>query len=184
MDVVSPLVTNSEPAVFGDPSQRPLHDPSVPSQLLGALHTLPGYAALDASFSQSSRTLFVVVGFVGVKLLGSLPRPPPRTLDRPDAVYEVLEDHRIVYVRGGAAHCERDARSLDHKVALRARLSLIRRIPAGSRSPLLFWRGCSPSPKRRAPNLFARPPRDDPRGLDAASPILQPRATPSGAANR
>src|SRR5215210_2457419 len=137
MDVVSPLVTNSEPAVFGDPSQRPLHDPSVPSQLLGALHTLPGYAALDASFSQSSRTLFVVVGFVGVKLLGSLPRPAARTLDRPDAVYEVLEDHRIVYVRGGEAHCERDARSLDHKVALRARLSLIRRIRAGSRSPLL-----------------------------------------------
>jgi hypothetical protein len=134
--------------------------------------------------AQSSRTLFVVVGFVGVKLLGSLPRSAARTLDRPDAVYEVLEDHRIVYVRGGEAHCERDARSLEHKVALRARLSLIRRIRAGSRSPLLFWRACSPSPKRRAPNPFARPPPDDPRGLDAASPILQPRATPSGAANR
>jgi hypothetical protein len=63
MHIVSPLVTNGEPAVFGDPSQRPLHDPPVPSQLFGALHTLSGYAPVDASFSQSSRTLFVVVGF-------------------------------------------------------------------------------------------------------------------------
>lgn len=64
MDVVSTLVTNREPAVLGDPSQRPLYDPPVPSQLFGALHALSGYAALDAPFSQSSRTLFVVVGFV------------------------------------------------------------------------------------------------------------------------
>jgi len=69
MHIVSPLITNREPPVFGDPSQRPLHDPPVPSQLFGALHTLSGYAPLDASFSQSSRTLFVVVGCVGVYLL-------------------------------------------------------------------------------------------------------------------
>ena len=34
MHIVSPLVTNREPAVFDDPSKRPLHDPPVPSQLL------------------------------------------------------------------------------------------------------------------------------------------------------
>jgi hypothetical protein len=51
MDIVSLLVTNRQPAVFGDPSQRPLHDPPVASQLFGALQTLSGYAVLDASFS-------------------------------------------------------------------------------------------------------------------------------------
>src|SRR5918995_6681492 len=100
MDIVSPLVTNRELAVFGHPSQRPLHDPPVPSQLFGALHTLSGYAALDASFSQSSPTLFVVVGFVGMQFLGSLPRSGARTLDRLYGVNKVLEDHRIVYVGG------------------------------------------------------------------------------------
>ena len=136
MDVVSPLVTSRKPAVFGDPSQRPLHDPPVPSQLFGALHALPGYAALDASFPQNSRTLFVVIGLVGVKLLEPLPRPTPRALDRLDGVYEVLQEHRIVYVCGAEHHCERDALPVDHKVALRARFSLIRRIRAGSCSPL------------------------------------------------
>ena len=139
MYIVSLLITNRQPAVFGHPRQCPLHDPPVVSQLFGALQTLSGYAVLDASFSQSSRTLFTVVGFVGMQFLGSLPRPAARTLDRLDAVYKVLEDHRVMYLRGSEHHCERDAVSVDHKeVALRARLSLIRRIRAGtSCSPLL-----------------------------------------------
>ena len=162
MHIVSPLVTNREPAVFGDPSQRPLHNPPVPSQLFGALHTLSGYAPLDASFSQSSRTLFVVVGFVGVKFLRSLPRPAARTLDRLDAVYKVLQNHRIVYVGGSEHHCERDALPVDHKVALRARLSLIRRIRAGSWS-LLFAGMLAESKEARSQSICSASPRPSKR---------------------
>src|SRR5215210_1123859 len=158
MDIVPALVTAREPAVFGDPSQRSLHDPPVPSQPFGALHTLSGYAALNASFSQNSRALFVVVGFVGMKLLGSLSRSAARTLDRLDTVYKVLEDHRIVYVGGGEHHCERDALPVDHKVALRARLSLIRRIRAGSCSPL-FAGMLAESKEARSQSICSVSPR-------------------------
>jgi hypothetical protein len=137
MDIVSPLVTNRESTVFGDPRKRALHDPPVPSQFLRTLHTLSGYVPLDASFSQSSRALLIVVGFVGVHLIGTLPRSASRTLDRLDRVQKLLEDHRIVDVSGSGDHTERDARPLDHNMALRARLSLIRRIRAGCCSPLL-----------------------------------------------
>src|SRR5437660_1600960 len=80
MYVVPPLITDRKPAVLGHPRQRPLHHPPVPAQLLGALYLLPGYAPLDASFPERPRALFVVVGFVGVKLLGTLSRSATRGL--------------------------------------------------------------------------------------------------------
>lgn len=38
VDVVAPLVADSELAKLGEPRQRPLHHPPVPTQLLGTLH--------------------------------------------------------------------------------------------------------------------------------------------------
>src|SRR5215218_5592466 len=125
MDIVSPLIANRQPTVLRKPRQRALHNPPMPSQFLRTLHTLSGYAPLDAPFSQSLRALFVVVGFVGVHLIGALPRSASRTLNRLDRVQKLLENHRIVDIGGSADHTERDARPLHHNMALRARLSLI-----------------------------------------------------------
>ena len=82
MDVVPPLVADREPTVFGKPRQCALHHPPVSSQLLAALYAFPGYAALDAALSQSPFALLVVVGFVGVQLLRTLPRPATWALPR------------------------------------------------------------------------------------------------------
>lgn len=187
MDIVSALIANRQPTVLRKPCQRALHNPPMPSQLLGTLHALSGYAPLDAPFSQSSRALsralFIVVGFVGVHLIGTLPRSSARTLDRLDTVQKLLEEHRIVDIGSSGDHTERDASSVDHNAW--------RFVPAFALSvgfgPVVappLWRGHSPNLKRRAPNLFAWPLQDDPRGLDATSPILQPRATRVSVANR
>jgi hypothetical protein len=182
MDIVSPLIANRQPTVLRKPCQRALHNPPMPAQFLRTLHTLSGYAPLEAPFSQSLRALLIVVGFVGMHLIRTLPRSASRTLDRLDRVQKLLENHRIVDIGGSADHTERDARPLDHNMGF---------VPAFPLSvgfaPVLcppFLRGHWPSRGRRVPNLFARLLRDDPKELDAASPILQPHATHVSVANR
>jgi hypothetical protein len=160
MDIVSPLIANRQPTVLRKPCQRALHNPPMPAQFLRTLHTLSGYAPLDAPFSQSLGALFVVVGFVGVYLLGALPRSASRTLNRLDRVHKLLENHRIVDIGGSADHTERDARPLDHhNMALRARLSLICRIRSGSLPPLLAGTLAESKEARSQSICFASPRR-------------------------
>ena len=138
MDVLTPLIANREPAVLRKPAQCPLHYPPVPSQLLGALYALSCYPVLYPALSQDSLALFVIVGFVGVKLVGTLPRSATGTIDGLYSVDEFFEDHRVVDVCRAEHHTERDAPSVRNKVALRALLSLlafIRRILADFVAP-------------------------------------------------
>src|SRR5215207_9119916 len=183
VDVVAPLVADSEPAKLGQPRQSPLNHPPVPPQLLRTLYLLSRYAPLDATFSERPRTLLVVVGFVGVKLLGTLSRTAPRAFDGLDRVQKLLKDHRVIDVCGTRHHRERDAPSVDHNVALRARLSLIRRTLGPVFRPL-FWPGHSRSPKRRAPTLSGRLLRDGRAELAGGAPIRPPLATRASAASR
>jgi hypothetical protein len=63
-----------------------------------------------------------------------------------------------VYVGGSEHHTERDALPVDHKVALRARLSLIRRIRTGSCSPL-FAGMLAESKEARSQSICSASPR-------------------------
>jgi len=138
MDIVPPLIANREPSILRKPGQRTFHNPPVTPQLLAALYALSCYAALYSASSQGSFALSVVVGFVGMQLLGTLPRSAPTgTLDGLYSVDELFEDHRVVDVCCGEHYREWDAPSVRNKVALRALLSFIRRILAGFWSPLL-----------------------------------------------
>src|SRR5215217_9656536 len=74
MDVVTPLIANREPAVLRKPAQCALHNPPVSPQLLAALDSLSRYPAPDGTLPKGFFALFVVVSFVGVKLVGALPR--------------------------------------------------------------------------------------------------------------
>jgi hypothetical protein len=101
MDVVSALVANRKSAVLRKPGQRALHNPPVAPQLLAALYALSYYTALYATPSQGYLALLVVVGFVGMHLLWTPPRPASaRTLDGLYSVDEFFEDHRVVDVCG------------------------------------------------------------------------------------
>jgi hypothetical protein len=108
--------------------------------------------------------------FVGMQLLGfsgrflGLPLPGPgRLMGGLYGVDELLEEHRVVGIGGGEDRGERDPErdpfSVRNKVALRALLSLIRRIRCGFcappfLAPLLapFFRVCSLNPQRHAPS--------------------------------
>ena len=175
MNVVAALIANREPAILRKPGQCALHSLPVPPQLLAALLALYCYPALDGTLSQSFFALFVVVGFVGVKLPRALSRSAAGSLERLYGDYQLLENHRIVDVGCTKHHRRRDASSVRNKVALGARFSSIRRILCGFCAP--FWPGWKPSPNKRAPTLSGRLGQDDPKAFGADAPIRLPLAT-------
>ena len=161
MNVVSLLVANREPAVLGKPSQCALHHPPVSPQFLGTLHSFSGYATFDAPFSQSSCTLFVVIGFVGMQLLGTLPRSSgtaTSSLDGFNGIQKILENHRVVHVGPTCHYRERDTFAVDHNMALRSRFSFIRWIRTGSCSPL-FAETLAESKEARSQSICSTSPR-------------------------
>jgi hypothetical protein len=81
MDVVASLIADGEPAVLRKPGQCALYDPPVAPQLLAALDSLSRYPAPDGTLSKGFFALFVIVSFVGVKLVGALPQSATGTLD-------------------------------------------------------------------------------------------------------
>src|SRR5215218_3359503 len=128
VDVVSALVAHRKPAILAQPSQRTLHHPPVPSQLLARVDPTAGDACLYAPLPQGLAAAGEVVGFVGMQLLGALARL--------DAIHGLFQNLRVMDVGGAEDYREREASSVCHNMALRARLSLIRRIRAGSSAPL------------------------------------------------
>src|SRR5215207_8932945 len=159
MDVVAPLVADREPAVLRKPGQCALHHPPVPTQLAAALYALSCYAALYPALSQGSFAFSIVVGFVGMQLLGTLPRPSPTgTLDWLYGVDELLEDHRVVDVCCAEHYRQRDAPSVRNKVALGALLSFIRRIRCGFWAPLLAGMEAESS-EARSHSIWSASPR-------------------------
>src|SRR5215217_3706968 len=158
MDVLTPLIANREPAVLRKPGQCPLYYPPVPPQLLAALYALSCYTVLYPAPSQGSLALLVIVGFVGVKLVGTLPWSATGTLDGFYSVDELFEDHRVVDVCRAEHHTERDAPSVRNKVALRARFSFIRRILADLVAPLLAGMEAE-SKQARSHSIWSASPR-------------------------
>src|SRR5215210_7464771 len=177
MDVVAPLITDREPTVLRKPRQCALHNPAVSPQLLAALYALSCYTALYPALPQGPFALFVVVGFVGVQLLGTFPRPSPTgTLDGLYGVDEFFKDYRVVDVRCGEHYRKWDTPSVGHSMALGALLSFIRRIHSVFAPP--FWRGWKPNRGRHAPSRSGRLFRGGRARCGAASPTPRPLSTP------
>src|SRR3712207_371821 len=94
-----------------------------------------------------------------------------------DGIRSLLKDLGVMDVCRRVSHRERDAASVDHKVALRALFAFIRRILAGLLAPPR-GRVRSPSPTTPSPGRSPRPCPADPARFDAALPTRLPRAIP------
>ena len=75
-----------------------------------------------------------------MKLLGTLPGPPPRPLYWLNAVDQLLEDLRVVDLGPGEHRDERCTVPVDEQVAFRAGSAAIYRVGTGLLPP--FWPAC------------------------------------------
>lgn len=135
MDVFSLFIPNSEPPVVAKPCQGPFDDPTVASQFFAGVDTLSGNSDLDPAFGEGRSASWNAVSLVSMKLHGTLSRTTSGTPNRMDSIDQLLENGRVVGIGSGETECQRRAASIDYKMALRARLSAIYRVWAGSKLP-------------------------------------------------
>ena len=137
MDVGAPLVADGQPAETVEPSQGAFDDPALAAQALTRLDACAGDARNDVALPQQIATKAVGVAFVGVEFDRAFAPPSVGLFGRADGI-DRLRQHRTLGDVGGGQHDrERDAGSVDHKMALRSRFAAIRRVRAGASAPLL-----------------------------------------------
>ena len=136
MDVGAPLIPDGEAAKAVQPCQCPLDDPAVPAQSFAAVDAPSGNAGLDGAFSAFAPAAVMVIGFVGVELARALARTSTTVAHTWHGIQGGCQHHAVVPVGRAQPHSERGAPAIDHKMALRARFSAIRRVRAGLGTPL------------------------------------------------
>ena len=136
VDVGAPLVADGEAAKTVEPCQRSLDNPSVSAQPFAAVYASPGNAGHDPALPAFAPAAVMVVGLVGVELVRALARTSTTVAHAWHGIQSGCQHHAVVPVGRAQAHPERGALAVDHKMALRARFSAIRRVRAGLGTPL------------------------------------------------
>lgn len=129
------------------------------TKLLARLDASTCNSRRDASISQGLSTEPKVISLVSIQLARSLPWSPPRTTNWLNSINRFLQHLAVVDVSRRMRYRERDSLSVDHRMALRARFSAIRRVRPG----LFALRGQEHSPNRARPatSRFGRILPDD-----------------------
>jgi hypothetical protein len=129
------LISNGQSAKVVEPGKCALHHPAVPSQLLAALYTSPRNPRGDAPLAKSKPVLLRVIPFVSVHLHRSKAWSTSFPVQRRNGIYHLLQHRRVRYISSCALYGQRYSSAFDHKMALRAWFSLIRRVLACSLLP-------------------------------------------------
>jgi hypothetical protein len=135
MDVLASLVAYLQPPIAIQPGQGAFHHPAITPQPCAGVNSLARNSRDDVALLEYPMTARIVIAFIRVQLLRSLPRPSVRTENRGDGVNHRLKHLRIVNVCPRMSARQRDTTAVDHKVALRARFAPVRRVGAGFLSP-------------------------------------------------
>jgi hypothetical protein len=135
MDVLASLVAHLQPPRAVQPGQGALHHPAITPQSCAGVDSLARNSRDDVTLLQHPMTARIVIAFVRVQLMGSLPRPSVRSENSGEGVNHRLQHLRIVNVCSRMSDSQRDTLAVDHNVALRARFAPVRRIGAGFLSP-------------------------------------------------
>lgn len=137
VNVGAAFVADGKAAEASEPSEGPLHHPSVAAELLAALDAASGDARRNRASPAFPAATLVIVAFVGVQLDGATTRSATTVANAWNGVQGRCQHHAVVPVGARQRHAERRAVPVDHKMPLRARFAAIRRVRADLRSPLL-----------------------------------------------
>lgn len=135
MDISSTLKPDPQTAETFQPRQSALHDPAMFAQVRMGIHSPAAKARGNASFLQCQAMAVTVVTPVCMQFDGSVSQHSIWPRQCRDGIHHFQQHGNVTYIGGGMPYCERDSLGVDHKMALRARFSAIRRIWAGFFAP-------------------------------------------------
>jgi hypothetical protein len=162
MDVGTSLVADGKAAEAMEPRNRPLDDPSVPTEALAVLDASARDARSDAAGTTDHPTEDVVVGLVGVKLVRARARSAAADLDRRQLVEHRPEHLAVVQIGAREVRREWDAAPVYDDVVLGSELSAVRRVRAGLFTPP-FARTLDPSTLTRDQSILSSRPSSSSR---------------------
>src|SRR4051812_4539836 len=131
------LVAQGQPAVAAQPGQRALDHPTVPAQLLAALHSAAGNPRSDPPRAQPGPQMLIVIALVRVQLARPAPPAPTPGADRRNGLHLRDEHGAVMGVGGADRHRQRQSAAVGEHVQLGAGLAAIDRVRAGQRAPFL-----------------------------------------------
>ena len=140
MQIGTALVADGQATEAIEPGQRAFDHPAMPTQPLARVDASPGDARDDTALATGSTAAWVIIALIRVQLGRTSARSAPtptRLAQRRDRIERCLQQPRIMHGGCREPYRERDASSVDHKMALRARFATIRRIRPGCFAPLL-----------------------------------------------
>lgn len=128
MNIEPSLVAYGQPTKLVQPCKSTFDHPTVPSQLLAALYPSSGYPWNDTSLSHCLSVGLGVVPLVCMYFVRAFSWSASSALEWWDSIYHLLQHLGVRYVSSCCLYGQRYSASLDHKMALRAWFSLIRRV--------------------------------------------------------
>lgn len=131
------FVADDETAELVDPGEGSLDDPSVLAEMRAAFDATPGDTGDDVAVAQLAPTKGMVIGLVGMEL----GRPSAWTsASATNGLYGIDgsgQNLAVVTIGTGQDDGERNAASVDHDMAFRARLPAIGRVRTNRFAPFL-----------------------------------------------
>lgn len=183
MDIRSAFVAHLQSAKAIQPGQGPFNYPTMSAQFFTALHPSPGNSREDVMPTQEPSVIETVVALVGMQFVRSFARSATLLANSRDGLHHFFQQGCVVLISSRVLNYQRDALYFNHKMALRARFSPIRR--SGSAR---FFRPRAQArclhPEKPATNPVVLPPPVVPARPGAICPILLQLASHAAASNR
>ena len=135
MNIISAFITDFQTAKAIKPSQCSFHDPTMSAKLLTFVNPATCNSRENVALAQGLAIFLTVITFISIQLFRALTWPSKFLADCRDSIYHRLKHRSLVDVGSRVPYRQRDALPFDHKMALRARFSAIRRVRAGRFAP-------------------------------------------------
>jgi hypothetical protein len=135
MNISSALVADFQAAKAVQPRQSSFDNPAMSAQPFASFKSAPRNPGRDTTAAQSLPIMLAVVAFVRVQFLGPVAGSATFALKRRDRIHHAFQHRGLVDIRRRVPDYERDSSSFDHKMALRARFSAVRRVGTGRFAP-------------------------------------------------
>lgn len=135
MNIGATFIADFQAAEAIQPAQGALHNPTVKTEPMAAVHVASRDAWRDAPATQGLAGLTTVVRLVSVQLGRSFAGSAPAATQRGNGIDHRLQHPTVMDIGPRMPYRQGDALSVDHKMALRARFAAVCRVATGSFAP-------------------------------------------------